>query len=56
MPRPSCQCGGLESAAHFLFTCPIFMNARLSYLPGHLGNFTVKELLFGKGNATQQDN
>ena len=50
--NPSCQCGGFESAAHFLFTCPIFMNAR----PCNLGNFTAKELLFGKENATEQDN
>ena len=32
------------------------MNARQSYLPGNLGNFTAKELLFGKENATDQDN
>ena len=56
VPSPSFQCGGFESAAHFLLTCPIFMNARQSYLPGNLGNFTLKELLFGKQNATEQDN
>ena len=56
VPSASCQCGGFESAAHFLFTCPIFMNARQSYLPGNLGNFTAKELLFEKENATEQDN
>ena len=28
VPSPLCQCGGFESAAHFLFTCPIVMNAR----------------------------
>ena len=50
------QYGGFESAAHFLFTCPFFMNARQSYLPCNLGNFTAKELLFGKENATEQEN
>ena len=32
------------------------MNARQNYLLGYLGNFTAMELLFGKGNATEQDN
>ena len=50
----SCQCGGFESAAHFNLTCPIFINVRQSYLPGNLGNFTAKERLFGKENATEQ--
>ena len=50
----SCQLGGFESAAHFNLTCPIFINMRQSYLPGNLGNFTAKERLFGKENATEQ--
>ena len=56
VPSPSCQCGGFESATHFFFTCPIFTNARQRYLPDNLENFTARELLFGKENATEQDN
>ena len=47
-PVLPCQCGGFESATHFIFTCPIFTNARQRYLPDNLENFTVRELLFGK--------
>ena len=32
------------------------MNARQRYLPGNLGNFTAKELLFGKENTIEQGN
>ena len=56
VPSPSCQCGSFESATHFFFTCPIFTNARQRYLPDNLENFTARELLFGKENATEQDN
>ena len=56
VPSPLCQCGGFESATHFFFTCPIFTNARQRYLPNNLENFTARELLFGKENATEQDN
>ena len=34
----------------------VFMNGRQRYLPGNLENFTAKELHFGKGNTTEQDN
>ena len=30
---PSCPCGEFESAAHFLFNCPIYTNKRQTYLP-----------------------
>ena len=56
VPSPSCLCGGFKSATYFFFTCPIFTNARQRYLPDNLENFTVRELQFGKENATEQDN
>ena len=31
VPSPSCQCGEFESAAHFLFNCPIYTNERQTY-------------------------
>ena len=56
VPSPSCQCGEFESAAHFLFNCPIYTNERQTYLPNNLRTFTTKDLLFRCENASEQDN
>ena len=56
VPSPSCQCGEFESAAHFLFNCPIYTNERQTCLPNNLRTFTTKDLLFGCENASEQDN
>ena len=56
VPSPSCQCGEFESAAHFLFNCPIYTNERQRHLPNNLRTFTTKDLLFGCENASEQDN
>ena len=56
VPSPSCQCGEFESAAHFLFNCPIYTNERQTYLPNNLRTFKTKDLLFGCENASEQDN
>ena len=53
VPSPSCQCGEFESAAHFLFNCPIYTNERQTYLPNNLRTFTTKDLLFGCENASE---
>ena len=45
-----------ESAAHFLFNCPIYTNERQTCLPNNLRTFTTKDLLFGCENASEQDN
>ena len=53
---PSCQCGSFESAYHFFFACPRFTAERRRYLPETLPHYSVRELLSGKDNATEQDN
>ena len=54
--RPSCQCGSFESAYHFFFACPRFTAERRRYLPETLSHYSVRELLSGKDNGTEQDN
>ena len=56
VPSPSCRCGEFESAAHFLFNCPIYTNERQTYLPDNLRTYTTKDLLFVCENASEQDN
>ena len=42
VPSPSCQCGEFESAAHFLFNCPIYTNERQTCLPTTSGPSQLK--------------
>ena len=53
---PSCACGGLESAHHFLFICPRFAATRNTYLPRNLHNYSTRDLLFGSESKSDQQN
>ena len=53
---PSCECGNFECAYHFSFACPRLTAERRRYLPEILPHYSVREILSGKDNATEQDN
>ncbi|MCG7875096.1 MAG: reverse transcriptase family protein [Candidatus Thiodiazotropha endolucinida] len=56
VPSPSCTCGSFENPTHFFFNCPNYNDTRLLYLPNDLRNHTTRDLLYGKQDATFQQN
>ena len=53
---PSSLCGHLESVAHFLLHCPIFMNERQNFSTSNLRIFTAKDLLCRRQNTLDLEN
>ena len=56
IPDPSCQCGALESSRHYFFDCPRHADARSTYLPRNLNDYSLHDLLFGVGHNTCEEN
>ena len=56
IPDPSCQCGALESSLHYFFACPRHADARSTYLPRNLNDYSLHDLLFDVGHNTCEEN
>ena len=56
IPDPSCLCGALESSRHYFFDCPRHADARSTYLPRNLNDYSLHDLLFGVGQNTCEEN
>ena len=53
---PLCECGEVENATHYIFQCPLFNQHRQQLLPDLITNRTLRDLLFGSNDITDQEN
>ena len=53
---PLCECGEVENATHYIFQCPRFNQHRQQLLSDLVTNRTLRDLLFGSNNITDQEN
>ena len=51
-----CECGEVENAKHFIFQCPLFNEHRQLHLSDLVTNCSLRDLLFGSNNLTDQEN
>ena len=53
---PLCERGEVENATHYIFQCPRFSQHRQQLLSDLVTNCTLRNLLFGSNNITDQEN
>ena len=51
-----CECGEVENAKHFILQCPLFNEHRQVHLSDIVTNCSLRDLLFGSNNLTDQEN